>query len=332
MIFGRVKTANRALVRTLAAAPEVKAFDRSYKWYKTLLDKEGKKQIYPEIYGFEANPEFCNRLLSHINETIEKDNGLKEIYADEEKKAKDDLYKNAEYLLRAVKITSEKSKGMLVLEKAVVAFDKSYRVRIISTILSVGVVFLGLAMEQASLVILGFVSYAGFLASTFFSLPSRWEKALQTYQKALAVSIGTKNVDAYIPDGNAKYDADDFSGALVDYGRAIGIMERVSDLAPENREENSKKLMGAYVNRANTYMKLGQKGKAIKDYSRAIEICEAAIGSNPLLANELALQLGKAYEFRSIAKSGTWFHRRGMTDDMDTAQGYRGNALGMNCP
>ena len=325
MILVKLKKADRALVRTLAAAPEVKAFDSSYKWYKTLRDNEGKKQIYPQICGFEANPEFGDRLLSSINDTIKKDDGLKAIYANEKKKAKDELDKNEENLLQAGKITSEKSKGMLVLEKkAVGGSNKSLIARVLSLILSSGII-LGPVMGQASLLILGVAGYIGFLVSSWGLIQDRWENALQTYQKVLAVSIGTENVDAYISDGNAKYDASNYRGALVDYGLAIGIMEKVSDIAPEKREENSKKLMGAYVNRGNTHLELGQKGKAIKDYSRAIELCEAAIKSNPLFADELAQQLGKAYEFRSIAKSRTWFYRTGADRDMETAKTYAQN-------
>ena len=95
--------------------------------------------------------------------------------------------------------------------------------------------------------------------------------------------------------------ADDYSGALALYDRAIAILVRL--VAVEARRQLANDLADLYTNKANVVMRMGDNRAAVGLYDRAIEIHERLVNveGRRELANDLAaFYMNKAVAVRSL--------------------------------
>jgi serine/threonine protein kinase/lipopolysaccharide biosynthesis regulator YciM len=99
--------------------------------------------------------------------------------------------------------------------------------------------------------------------------------------------------------------ADDSSGALALYDRAIEILERLVNV--ENRRELADGLAGVYMNKAVTVGDMGDERVAVGLYDRAIQILERLV--NVEGQRELADGLAKSYMNKATAVMGLGDHR-----------------------
>ena len=82
-----------------------------------------------------------------------------------------------------------------------------------------------------------------------------YQGAIADYTKA--ISLKPDDADAYEFRGLAKGQLNDFQGAIADFTKAISLQ-------PDNAD--------AYFNRAVAYLKVGQKSKALPNFMKAIEL------------------------------------------------------------